>query len=173
MTGSPASSGIADCLNAQTESAARESLLRSCGSERWVAEMLALRPYPSDRSLLESAERIWWSLDPKDWLEAAAQHPRIGERAPTGSSTEAWAQQEQSGMAEASSDLTQELANLNHVYEEKFGFVFLICATGLSAEAMLAAIRGRIDNMADDELTHLATEKAKILRLRLQKLVRE
>ncbi len=136
-----------------------------CGSTRWVDAMLAARPYPSWDALVESASQTWFSLDPSDRLEAFSAHPRIGER------KAGWSSQEQAGTRGASEDTMHDLAQLNVEYETKFGFIYLVCATGRTADEMLANLRERMKNDRDTELRIAAEEQAKIIELRLEKLV--
>ena len=157
--------GSAACLNGLSPDAAERELRRCCGSLRWTREMAARRPFASDAALLAAAENIWWDLEPDDWREAFAAHPRIGER--DGS---AWSAEEQAGMNEASQRLEDEIREGNRVYEAKFGHVFLICATGLSAAEMAEALERRLDNDPEAELKIAAAEQAKITKLRLRKL---
>lgn len=134
--------------------------------------MLRARPFATDEALYAAADRIWNDLTERDWLEAFAGHPRIGERAGAAhAATAAWSSAEQSGISAADSETARALAAGNREYERRFGHVFLICATGKSAGEMLAALRGRILNTPDDELRIAAREQALITRLRLAKLV--
>lgn len=153
-------------LNQLSTIKAEAELLRCCGSRRWVRLMLAARPFANDAVMAASAERLWWSLGAADWLEAFAAHPRIGER-----SESAWANHEQAGAAAASAAVRERLAQGNRDYEARFGYTFLICATGNTADAMLAALEARLHNAAADELQVAAVEQRKITALRLQKLV--
>jgi 2-oxo-4-hydroxy-4-carboxy-5-ureidoimidazoline decarboxylase len=154
-----------DELNSAPHAEAARALERCCGSARWVAAMVARRPFPSADGVYRAAEEVWWSLEGADWLEAFAHHPRIGERA-TG-----WAGGEQAGVADASAATMQVLARRNREYERKFTHVFLVCATGRSAAEMLADLEKRIANPPADELRIAAGEQAKITRLRLEKLL--
>lgn len=137
-----------------------------CASQRWVQAMMARRPFATFDALLEAADAVWRGLEPADWREAFVAHPRIGERGAGG-----WAEQEQAGTAAAASETLTALEEGNRVYEERFGHVFLICASGLSAEQMLAALRERLPNEPATEEGVAAEEQRKITRLRLQKLV--
>jgi len=159
------SARIADYLNALSEEAVRTSLARCCEAGRWVEEMVRSRPFASDAEVLAAAERAWWGLQPADWLEAFARHPRIGDAATT-----EWSRQEQSGTATATAAARRALAEGNQAYELRFGHGFLICATGRSAEEMLAELRRRLDHDPARELEVAAGEQAKITRLRLEKL---
>lgn len=158
---------VARHLNGLTTEAARTALARCCGAERWVEEMLAARPFASDAALYETAERVWWELEPADWRAAFAHHPRIGARDPG----DAWARSEQAGVAGAGAHARRDLARSNRAYEERFGHVFLICATGRTAAEMLGELRRRLAHDAATELRVAAAEQAKITRLRLEKLV--
>jgi allantoicase len=140
-------------------------LRKVCASARWIEAMAAARPFASWDEMLGAANRIWFALDASDWLEAFAGHPRIGEKKP------GWSAQEQSGTAAASAETMHALAEGNRAYEEKFGFVYLVCATGRGAEDMLANLHDRIRNDRDTELRNAANEQSKIIALRLEKLV--
>ena len=114
------------------------------------------------------------SLDRKDWLEAFRSHPKIGEKKSADSvSTQArqWSGQEQAGVATASDETVESLATLNRAYEEKFGFIFIICATGKTSDEMLSALRERLEHDPVDELSIAAAEQSKITVLRLKKLL--
>lgn len=163
---------VAAFLNSQGADAARAALQRCCAATRWVDGMLAALPFADDATLFATAERLWWQLPPADWREAFAAHPRIGERpSERHGATRAWSEQEQAGVRGADDDTRRALAEGNRAYEERFGHVFLICATGLTATAMLAALQRRLQHSPDDELCIAAAEQAKITRLRLEKLV--
>ena len=157
---------IAAYLNALAPDAARTALGRCCGSQHWVKRMLAGRPFANDQQLYQAAEREWWALDRRDWLEAFAAHPRIGER-----STDTWASSEQSGVTRAGAHLRLALREENVSYERRFGHGYLVCATGRGAADLLADLRARLANDPDKELRVAAGEQAKITRLRLEKLV--
>jgi OHCU decarboxylase len=129
--------------------------------------MAARRPFSSIDDLLRAADDEWWKLQPPDWLEAFSHHPRIGERVKAGSVES----REQAGTRGASDQTLLSLESLNRLYEEKFGFVFLVFATGKSADEMLDALRMRLQNRREVELKNAATEQAKITRLRLEKLL--
>jgi OHCU decarboxylase len=127
--------------------------------------MFARQPFATSEEMHKAADEVWWSLTPEDWLEAFAAHPMIGER-----STACWSAQEQSGMSVAAENTARELERLNAEYAERFGFIFIICATGKSADEMLEALRMRLKNSYGDELRIAAAEQAKITHLRLDKL---
>jgi len=155
-------------LNSLSIAAARAALGRCCGARHWVDGMLAARPFASDAELLAAAERVWWSLGRADWLEAFAAHPRIGARAEAMTD---WGRREQAGANGAAEATLAALAQGNRTYEERFGHVFLICATGRTADEMLGALRARLTNDPATELRVAAEEQAKIIRLRLDRLV--
>lgn len=136
--------------------------------------MTEARPYPTLEALLANANGIWWSLERNEWLEAFRSHPKIGEKKaadPVSTQARQWSGQEQAGVAIASQETVDSLAQLNRAYEEKFGFIFIICATGKTSDEMLAALRERIEHDPVDELPIAATEQSKITALRLNKLL--
>lgn len=153
-------------LNALSDDAARRELSRCCGSRRWVAGLAGRRPFQSVEQVCALSDELWWSLEGGDWLEAFSHHPRIGER------SAGWSRLEQSGVNGASGDTLKELARLNQAYERKFGHVFLVSATGKSADDMLVALRQRVGGDPATELKIAAGEQAKITRLRLENLLR-
>ena len=163
-------------LNQLTAEEAKSELLKCCGSTRWAHEMTRARPFASAEELYEKADEICASLDEHDWLEAFRAHPKIGERkAATDQSQQAqsWSAQEQAGVAQALSETRELLAELNHQYEARFGFIFIVCATGKSPEEMLAILQARIGNDRSRELVIAAEEQRKITRLRLEKLLNQ
>jgi 2-oxo-4-hydroxy-4-carboxy-5-ureidoimidazoline decarboxylase len=155
-------------------STAAEVLTDCCGSARWTAAMVTRRPFRSRRALLAEAAEIWRSLDANDWLEAFAAHPRIGERSgtyPRGERAAAWAAGEQSAVDQAHRDIRNALEAVNYEYEARFGYIYIVCATGKTADEMLALARERLSNDPEDELKVAAGEQERITRLRLEKLV--
>ena len=164
-----------ESLNALPPDEAQKEFLKCCGSVRWAQAMVQLRQYASTvEGLTRLGDAMWWSLEPDDWLEAFRSHPKIGEKkAAEAVSTQSqqWSGQEQSGMRDANVDTVDLLAQLNREYEERFGFIFIVCATGKSAGDMLALLRQRIQNAPDTELPIAAAEQAKITERRLKKLI--
>ena len=154
-------------LNALPATEAENGLLKCCGSQRWARTMAARRPFKTKDDLHRTAEIEWLKLKYPDWLEAFSHHPRIGERA----TAKGFAQQEQAGTAGAADKTLLSLESLNRLYEEKFGFVFLVFATGKTADEMLGALQRRLQNGRDVELKNAVGEQAKITRLRLEKLL--
>jgi len=137
--------------------------------------MPAERPFSSVEQMIETADRIWWALEPNDWLEAFHSHPKIGEtKAAADTSLEAqkWSEAEQSGTQDSDRQTMDALAKFNRKYEEKFGYIFIICATGKTSEEMLSELRRRLNNAPSDEQRIAAGEQAKITRLRLNKLLK-
>ncbi len=136
--------------------------------------MASERPFASLKKLLDSADQIWWSLEPRDWLEAFHSHPKIGEKKAAAATTveaQRWSEDEQSGIRNSAQQTMAALAELNRAYEERFGFIFIVCASGKSSEEMLAILRARLENPAGMELRIAAAEQAKITQLRLRKLI--
>jgi allantoicase len=160
--------GLAALAAMSTETAAA-ALRRCCGSERWALEMAAAHPFEDVAALLRTAERVWWALAPADHLEAFSAHPRIGDAKPA----TAWASDEQQGAAAAQAQTLADLAAANREYFDRFGFIFIICAAGKSADSMLAELDARIGNTHAEETRTAAEEQAKITRLRLHKLIGE
>jgi OHCU decarboxylase len=161
-------------LNAMPEDEAFKEFLSCCGSQQWAKQMVNSRPFDDLDQLKECARDVWWKLGVVDWLEAFRSHPKIGEkRAEASASPKAqqWSGQEQSGVREASRQTLDSIAGLNQEYEAKFGYIFIVCATGKSSEEMLAILRQRLENDPDDELRIAAGEQAKIAELRLEKLL--
>jgi 2-oxo-4-hydroxy-4-carboxy-5-ureidoimidazoline decarboxylase len=155
-------------VNALTPDEARAALTRCCGSARWVAGMLARRPFPSTAALCADAEATWTALGRDDFLEAFAHHPRIG--AGNGGESDAWALQEQAGARDAGAATQAALRQANEQYLRRFGHIFIVCATGKSATEMLQLLEARLGNDPARELTIAAAEQARITRLRLGKL---
>ena len=163
-----------DWLNALPAEQATKKLLQCCGSTRWAEEIASRRPYASSENLLTTASDVWWSLQSSDWLEAFRSHPKIGEKKAAASVSEQsreWSGKEQAGVNNASRETVESLATLNEAYEQKFGFIFIICATGKSSDEMLSALRSRLENDPATELPIAAAEQAKITDLRLKKLL--
>jgi 2-oxo-4-hydroxy-4-carboxy-5-ureidoimidazoline decarboxylase len=156
-------------LNAAPPDDARSAFLACCSSTRWAESMTAARPYASDGDVYLEADAALAALDEGDIDEALAGHPRIGER--VGGSHGAWSRSEQSGMDAASDDTSQALAQGNRDYEARFGHVYLVCASGHSAEELLGILRERLGNDAPTERTTVRRELLQINRIRLGKLL--
>jgi len=153
-------------------SLSKEILLHCCHSTTWADKLLQSMPFSSRKEILKKAEKIWFSLSERDWLEAFAAHPKIGDvnslKKKFGSIKTA-AAQEQMGVNSADEKTLEDLALFNHNYEKKFGFIFIVFATGKSAQEMLKILKTRIENSRKDELNNAAKEQCKIMRLRLEK----
>lgn len=161
-------------LNSLTEQHAGEALESCCVAPRWVQCMLAARPYSSDQQVLSLAQNIWGKLDESDFLAAFEGHPQIGDMSSLRAKFAATAEKagnEQAGMSAASEDVLQQMMTLNKDYLAKFGFIFIVCATGKTAEQMLTMIKDRINHDRATELQIAATEQAKIINIRLEKLL--
>ena len=137
-----------------------------CGSAEWVRRMAARRPFGSEAAALDAGDRIWKSLFPVDWLEAFRSHPRVGDRSARGQ-----AAAEQAGARNAPEAIQGALGEANRAYEERFGHIFIVCASGKSAEEMLDLCRRRLDNDPVAELAVSAEEQRKITWLRMEKLL--
>lgn len=154
-------------LNSLSSRAFEKEMQAVCTSTAWTRGLERRRPFLSLSALVEAGQKIWEALTESDWLEAFAGHPRIGARkvAGQGQTSQAWSAQEQAAV----SGHQEELAEGNRQYEEKFGFVFLICATGKSAEAILKELQRRLPRERAQEILEAAGEQAKINALRLEK----
>lgn len=139
-----------------------------CGSSEWAQKMFERQPFADTKAMHVTADEMWWSLGPSDWLEAFSKHPRIGQQ-----SGAKWSSQEQSGMATAGKETVEEIARLNTEYDSKFGFTFIVCATGRDADEMLRLLRSRLSNSRQEEIYIAALEQARITHLRLDKLLAE
>jgi OHCU decarboxylase len=156
-------------LNALPREEAEARLLECCGSRQWARRLAAERPFATADDLAGAADRIWRSLSADDWLEAFAAHPRIG--SPADPEKAGWARHEQAGTKSASPETLANLADVNREYEERFGHIFIVCATGKSAAEMLALAESRLHNDPRTELAIAAEEQRRIMRLRLAKLL--
>ena len=156
------------------EPQAREALTACCGAEVWVRGMLAARPFGDRDALFAAADRVWGSLPAAEVAQAIAHHPRLGEsaaRAALSALERRWSAGEQSGAAVSAADVRAALAAGNDTYEQRFGHTFILCATGLDAAQMLAALEQRLKNDPDVEHAITARELHRIIRLRLEKLL--
>ncbi|MCX4437569.1 2-oxo-4-hydroxy-4-carboxy-5-ureidoimidazoline decarboxylase [Streptomyces mirabilis] len=168
MTSSTTPGGLAR-FNALEEHAARAALHEACASTAWVRALLADRPYTTPYDLFAASDAAMAELTAEDLAEAMAGHPPIGRPKP-GDPTSS---REQRGMAGASAELKEEMLELNLAYQERFGHVFLICATGRTGEQMRDAVKERIGNSPEQEREIVRSELGKINRIRLARLVEE
>lgn len=155
-------------LNALEPEAAERELMACCASRAFARAVAAQRPFPDLDGLGAAADSAVRELAWPDVLEALDAHPRIGERAAGAGRAESWSRQEQAGVQDRA---RQALTEGNQAYEARFGHVYLVCATGLSGEDLLARLRERLANDDDTERRVVRDELAKITRLRLAKLV--
>jgi len=166
------SSDVLARWNTVSPERAAEQILSCCGSSTWARELASRRPFPDEAALFAASDEIWRGLKESDWLEAFSKHPRIGERkVPPAASSESasWSAEEQNHVGSAAESVRQALAEANREYERRFGRVFLVCATGKSAEEMLDILRRRMEKDNDTELHAAAEEQGKITNLRLKK----
>lgn len=140
-------------------------LLQCCGSTRWAREM-AGHSFPNPKEVFATGDSIWWSLEPQDWKEAFSAHPKIGERA-----THDWSREEQAAARHASEETQAQLHELNRLYEDRFGYIFIMCANGRSAGSILESLRARLNHDPDLELKTAAEEHLQITHLRLKRLL--
>jgi 2-oxo-4-hydroxy-4-carboxy-5-ureidoimidazoline decarboxylase len=158
-------------IDEATENEARALLQVCCGASRWIDRMVVRRPFRSREAALAAAREEWFALDAEDWREAFSHHPRIGDAdglRKKFAAARALSQREQSGVGHASEEVLAALVEGNRAYEAKFGYIFIVCATGKSAEEMLDLLRGRVVNDPASEIRIAAEEHAKICDVRLQ-----
>jgi OHCU decarboxylase len=163
-------------LNSLSTVDAAAELSKCCGSRNWAQALTEARPFANADDLFTKADSVWWSLREEDWLEAFRAHPKIGEQKAAGAQSEqaqGWSAQEQSGVQDAVAETKAALAAGNQEYERRFGFIFIVCATGKSSAEMLAILNGRLQNDSGTELRLAAEEQRKITRLRLEKLLKQ
>jgi 2-oxo-4-hydroxy-4-carboxy-5-ureidoimidazoline decarboxylase len=161
-------------LNILPKEKLKQQLFKCCGSKTWVEKMLPFFPADDLVELLEDAEEQWYECSVDDWKDAFAQHPRIGDMTSLKekfASTAKWAEGEQGSVSIASTETLEALAAGNREYEEKFGYIFIVCATGKSATEMLELLKSRLTNRPNEELEIAVDEQNKITKLRLEKLL--
>jgi OHCU decarboxylase len=164
---------VAETLNRMDEAALRAALTRCCAARAWVEAMVAAGPFADDGAWFAAAESAWWQRSRDDWLEAFAAHPLIGDMESLRAKyadTRTLASGEQAGVQGASEGVLRRLAELNREYRQRFGYIFIVFATGKSADEMLALLESRLPNDAETELKIAAAEQWKITRLRLHHL---
>lgn len=161
-------------LNGLPEEAAKKELTKCCGSSVWLDKMVAIRPFENEAKLFEVASSIWFACTRNDWLEAFSHHPRIGDiniLQEKFADTREWEGQEQESVGSARQDILEKLAQKNKKYEERFGYIFIVYATGKSADEMLEIVERRLRNNSYDEIKIAISEQNQITRLRLKKLL--
>jgi 2-oxo-4-hydroxy-4-carboxy-5-ureidoimidazoline decarboxylase len=157
-------------LDEMSAATARDQLAACCASRRWIAGMLTSRPFGSAESVQRRSDDLLAGLSWADVVEALDAHPRIGRRVDGDGREAAWSRDEQRGTAAAPPEVAERLHAGNVAYEERFGIVFLVCATGLSAPEMLEALQRRLAHDPAEEQAVVREELRKIVRLRLGKL---
>ena len=164
-------------LNALPKEEAQKAFYQCCSSTVWATQLVSCLPFKSEDELLQQADKLWNSCKLADYLEAFSHHPKIGGNIQNlrekFRATATWASQEQQGVEGASEEVLESLSSGNTEYEAKFGFVFLICATGKSAAEMLEALKKRLPNTKDQEILNAKVEQGKITQIRLKKLLGE
>ncbi|MFK8048964.1 MAG: 2-oxo-4-hydroxy-4-carboxy-5-ureidoimidazoline decarboxylase [Halioglobus sp.] len=163
-----------DTVNGMDEHSASHCFRQCCTSQAWIARMVASRPFSSAGAMTTAANEHWLDLEEEDYLEAFDGHPKIGDvnsLKARYANTKELAAGEQSLVNVASDETIEALSERNRAYEEKFGFIFIVCATGKSAEEMLALLEERLPNSRQQELVNAAEEQRKIFQIRLEKLL--
>jgi 2-oxo-4-hydroxy-4-carboxy-5-ureidoimidazoline decarboxylase len=163
-------------LNTLPAKEAKQWFEQTCAAEKWVALMVSARPYTTKQQLLDYALTQWQTMGKDDWLEAFAAHPMIGDINSLRSkfaNTKALAANEQSATSAATEQTLNALRQANLDYAHKHGFIFIICATGLSADTMLGELQKRLPNDSATEMSLAAAEQIKITLLRLNKGLEE
>ena len=161
-------------LNALEKPELKDALFKCCGSTEWVTRLSNLFPVRDEQQLFNAAEKIWYVLPENAWREAFTHHPKIGDidsLKEKFAATAQWAAGEQAAVTQTSEEILQELAVGNQLYEKKFGYIFIVCATGKSAEEMLALLQDRLPNSQEEEIKIAMGEQNKITRIRLEKLL--
>jgi 2-oxo-4-hydroxy-4-carboxy-5-ureidoimidazoline decarboxylase len=158
----------------QNEAAAE--ILSCCGSRAWAAQLAAMRPFVDEQSLFSGADLCWQHLPEADWLEAFRSHPRIGEQHAqnkTTAASAAWSRAEQSRMNEADAAILLRMREGHRQYEERFGRIFIVCASGKQPAEMLRILEHRLRNDPGQELLESAAQQQQIMQLRLRKWLGE
>jgi 2-oxo-4-hydroxy-4-carboxy-5-ureidoimidazoline decarboxylase len=173
MTEMQTHNSILDAWNALDTSTAAETILPCNGSRTWADQLAALRPFDSPFDLTCTADIIWRALPASDWQQAFDSHPRIGERHAKAATLQSlqWSNSEQSAaqLTQQSTDTEAALVVANLAYEEKFGRIFIVCASGKRATEILAILNARLDNTAAAELLEAAEQQRQITQLRLRR----
>jgi OHCU decarboxylase len=158
-------------FNTMPAESAEAALLHCCAAIRWARGVTALRPFTNPEALYAAADGVWATMQEPDWMEAFRSHPRIGERkvAQASAQSKAWSTQEQASVNTAQSEILAKLAAGNARYEELYGFTYIVCATGKSADEMLAILRRRLASDRQSELREAAEQQRQIMQIRLRK----
>jgi 2-oxo-4-hydroxy-4-carboxy-5-ureidoimidazoline decarboxylase len=165
-------SKVLDRWNSLDPATAAQEALPCCGSRAWAAALASCRPIANESALIEASTSIWLALPQEAWQEAFDSHPRIGQSLPQTSATEEslrWSALEQRAALSQNEAVRIALKEANHSYEQKFGRIFLVCATGKSSAEILAILEGRMKNDAATELREAAEQQRQITQLRLHR----
>jgi OHCU decarboxylase len=157
--------------NIASPDAATAALLSCCAATRWAETIVTRRPFANDKQLFAAADEAWANMQEPDWMQAFRAHPRIGERKVEHATAQSkqWSSQEQSSVDQAQAKILAELAADNRQYEEAFGFTYIVCATGKSAQEMLQILRRRLRSDRQTELREAAEQQRQITQIRLRK----
>ncbi|SEM94008.1 2-oxo-4-hydroxy-4-carboxy-5-ureidoimidazoline decarboxylase [Chitinophaga rupis] len=163
-----------EALNKLAPAALKETLFQCCGSATWVERMSRRFPFQDEAALYQAAAEVWESCTTGDWKEAFSHHPMIGDLEDLQkkfAGTAQWAANEQAAVQHAANVTLLLLAEGNRAYLQKFGYIFIVCATGKSAAEMLQLLEERLSNTPETEIKIAMAEQGKITRIRLQKLL--
>ncbi len=161
-------------LNNLGDEDARTAMARCCGSTLWLDRMIKKRPFSTEEELYAAATDIWFACSRIDWQEAFGHHPKIGDQSNLEdkfAATSQWAGEEQASIASARKETLEKFTLMNQKYEKRFGYIFIVYATGKSAEEMLEIVELRLKNNPYDEIKIAASEQNRITKLRLKKLL--
>lgn len=162
-----------DVINTLDKESTLRVLREFCSSSRWIEAMASARPYKNEEHMLNIAESTWRNASETDILEAFLGHPKIGDLKALKNKYAHHASNEQGQVADAQEETLRKLQQYNELYENQFGFIFIVCATGKSAQEMLNFIEQRLLNSRDIELRNGANEQLKILILRIKRWLNE
>ncbi len=167
----PPSNSVLERWNLDDAGSAAREVLPCCGSLGWAEALAALRPFAEPRELLEVSDRVWAGLAADDWQQAFDSHPRIGQQHARTATAESliWSSQEQRAAMSDEDAVKLALAEGNRQYEEKFGRIFIVCASGKSAAEILGILKARINRTAAEELLEAAEQQRQITQLRLRR----
>jgi OHCU decarboxylase len=160
-----------ETFNRSSSEVAAAALLSCCASRRWAHALVAARPFATGEALFFAADQVWATMQEADWMEAFRAHPRIGERKPAEATAQSktWSSQEQAQVHAAQATILSELAEGNRAYEQNFGFTYIVCSTGKSAEEMLIILKRRLASDRTTELREAAEQQRQITQIRLRK----
>jgi len=163
---------VLDRWHALPQDEAAQEVLSCCGSQAWASQLVAMRPFADEQSLFAAADHCWQHLPEADWLEAFRSHPRIGEnhaQTQTTATSAAWSRSEQSQMEQADAAILLRMQQGHREYEERFGRIFIVCASQKQPAEMLQILERRLSNDPAEELLESAAQQQQIMQLRLRK----